>query len=133
VILTKFWSRYDLQNFRKRKFLGDDQGELSKGTVPIYSCRSASLPRIPVPIRNLERTLCYLTVRIVEVRHGLLEIQVRMTPRRTRLGEVLFCGACYIQRYSIDNAHAIPTLFRIYIHAWVFDPCSPNLETGLSS
>jgi hypothetical protein len=33
VILSKFWSRYDLQNFRKRKFLGDDQGELSKGTV----------------------------------------------------------------------------------------------------
>jgi hypothetical protein len=33
VILSKFWSRYDLQNFRKRNFLGDDQGELSKGTV----------------------------------------------------------------------------------------------------
>jgi hypothetical protein len=33
VILSKFWSRYALQNFRKRKFLGDDQGELSKGTV----------------------------------------------------------------------------------------------------
>ena len=33
VILSKFWSRYDLQNFRKRIFLGDDQGELSKGTV----------------------------------------------------------------------------------------------------
>ena len=36
VILGKFWSRYDLQNFRKRKFLGDDQGELSKGTVQLY-------------------------------------------------------------------------------------------------
>jgi hypothetical protein len=36
-----------------------------------------------VPIRNLERTLCQLTVGIVEVRHGLLEIQVRMTPRWT--------------------------------------------------
>ena len=24
---------YDLQNFRKLNFLGDDQGELSKGTV----------------------------------------------------------------------------------------------------
>ena len=33
VILSKFWSRYDLQNFRKRNFLGDDQGELSKSTV----------------------------------------------------------------------------------------------------
>jgi hypothetical protein len=33
VILSKFWSRYDLQNFRKLNFLGDDQGELSKGTV----------------------------------------------------------------------------------------------------
>ena len=33
MILSKFWSRYDLQNFRKRNFLGDDQGELSKGTV----------------------------------------------------------------------------------------------------
>ena len=34
VILSKFWSSYiDLQNFRKRNFLGDDQGELSKGTV----------------------------------------------------------------------------------------------------
>jgi hypothetical protein len=30
VILSKFWSRYDFQNFRKRTFLGDDQGELSK-------------------------------------------------------------------------------------------------------
>jgi hypothetical protein len=29
VILSKFWSRYDFQNFRKRIFLGDDQGELS--------------------------------------------------------------------------------------------------------
>ena len=40
VILSKFWSRYDLQNFRKRNFLGDDQpgdqGELSKGTVLEY-------------------------------------------------------------------------------------------------
>ena len=35
VILSKFWSRYDLQNFRKRIFLGDDQGELSKGTVEL--------------------------------------------------------------------------------------------------
>jgi hypothetical protein len=33
VILSKFWSRYDLQNFREQKFLGDDQGELSNGTV----------------------------------------------------------------------------------------------------
>ena len=35
VILNKFWSRtrYGLQNFRKRFFLGDDHGELSKGTV----------------------------------------------------------------------------------------------------
>jgi hypothetical protein len=34
VILSKFWSSYiDLQNFRKRNFLGDDQGELSKGTI----------------------------------------------------------------------------------------------------
>ena len=33
MILGKFWSRYDLQNFRKRNFLGDDQGESSKGTV----------------------------------------------------------------------------------------------------
>jgi hypothetical protein len=33
VILSQFWSRYDLQNFRKLIFLGDDQGELSKGTV----------------------------------------------------------------------------------------------------
>jgi hypothetical protein len=29
VILSKFWYRYDFQNFRKRTFLGDDQGELS--------------------------------------------------------------------------------------------------------
>jgi hypothetical protein len=33
VILSQFWSRYDLQNFQNRKCLGDDQGELSKGTV----------------------------------------------------------------------------------------------------
>jgi hypothetical protein len=33
VILSTFWSRYDFQNFRKLNFLGDDQGELSKGTV----------------------------------------------------------------------------------------------------
>ena len=25
MIQIKFWSRYDLQNFRKRNFLGDDQ------------------------------------------------------------------------------------------------------------
>ena len=35
VILIKFWSRYDLQNFRKLIFLGDDQGELSKSTVHV--------------------------------------------------------------------------------------------------
>ena len=33
VILSKFWSRYDLQNFRKQFFLVDDQGDLNKGTV----------------------------------------------------------------------------------------------------
>jgi hypothetical protein len=42
MILSKFWSRYvyDLQNFRKLNFLGDDQGELSKDTVSynMYSC-----------------------------------------------------------------------------------------------
>jgi hypothetical protein len=31
VILSEFWSRYNLQNFRKRKILGDDQGELRNG------------------------------------------------------------------------------------------------------
>jgi hypothetical protein len=36
VILGKFWSRYDLQNFENRFFFwGDDQGELSKGAVPL--------------------------------------------------------------------------------------------------
>ena len=29
TMYTKFWSRYDLQNFRKRIFLGDGQGELT--------------------------------------------------------------------------------------------------------
>jgi hypothetical protein len=43
VILSKFWSRYDLQNFRKRNFLGDDQGELSKGTV-VESSRRWKFP-----------------------------------------------------------------------------------------
>jgi hypothetical protein len=43
VILSKFWSRYDFQNFRKRTFLGDDQGELSKPTV--------RHPRTDVPYR----------------------------------------------------------------------------------
>jgi hypothetical protein len=33
VILRKFWSRYDLHNFRRRFFWGDDQGELSNGTT----------------------------------------------------------------------------------------------------
>jgi hypothetical protein len=36
MILSEFWSRYGLQNFRKRIFLRDDQGELRKGTVPMY-------------------------------------------------------------------------------------------------
>jgi hypothetical protein len=59
VILGKFWSRYDLQNFRKRKFLVDDQGEFYKPTVPnlvlvlnfssstLYStsCREFTTPR----------------------------------------------------------------------------------------
>jgi hypothetical protein len=39
VILGKFWSRYDLQNFRKRDFLGDDHGELSKSTVSLIGVR----------------------------------------------------------------------------------------------
>jgi hypothetical protein len=30
MILSEFWSRYGLQNFRKRIFLGDDQGELKQ-------------------------------------------------------------------------------------------------------
>jgi hypothetical protein len=33
VILGKFWSRFDLQQRRNRKFLGDDQGCLSEQTV----------------------------------------------------------------------------------------------------
>ena len=33
MIPSKFWSRSDLHNFRKRKLLVDDQGELSKGTA----------------------------------------------------------------------------------------------------
>jgi hypothetical protein len=33
VILGKFWSKFDLQQRRNRKFLGDDQGCLSKQTV----------------------------------------------------------------------------------------------------
>jgi hypothetical protein len=37
VILSKFWSRYDFQNFRNRKVLGDDQELLlvRKGTVDL--------------------------------------------------------------------------------------------------
>jgi hypothetical protein len=38
---------YDLQNFRKRIFLGDDQGELSKGTVQLVSSRSLELNASP--------------------------------------------------------------------------------------
>jgi hypothetical protein len=53
VILSKFWSRYDLQNFRKRKFLGDDQGELSKGTVQGCS-KSRALRAV---VLNLVRVL----------------------------------------------------------------------------
>ena len=46
MILSKFWSRCELQNFRKLIFLGDDQGELSKGTVPTYPDGTVtSLPR----------------------------------------------------------------------------------------
>ena len=41
--MGKSWSRYDLQNFRKRNCLGDDQGELSKGTVV-----EGSRPRWPI-------------------------------------------------------------------------------------
>ena len=33
MILGKFWSRFDLQQRRNRKFLGDDQGCLSEQTV----------------------------------------------------------------------------------------------------
>jgi hypothetical protein len=37
VILSKFWSidKYDFQNFRNRIVLGEDHGELNKGTVRI--------------------------------------------------------------------------------------------------
>jgi hypothetical protein len=34
VILGKFWSRFDLQQRRNRKFLGDDQGCLGEQTIP---------------------------------------------------------------------------------------------------
>jgi hypothetical protein len=42
--LSKSLSRYDLQNFRKRKVLGDDQSELSKGTVDLI--RPDGQPRL---------------------------------------------------------------------------------------
>ena len=53
---------------------------------------------------------------IVEVRHGLLEIQVRMTPRWTRLAASKRQAPCRDSR--IDNAHVVPTLHRIYMHVY---------------
>jgi hypothetical protein len=42
VILSIFLSRFDLQNFRKRKFLGEDQGKsINKGTVQYNSMLTA--------------------------------------------------------------------------------------------
>jgi hypothetical protein len=35
VILSKFWSRYDFQNFRNRKVLGDDQELLREGILDL--------------------------------------------------------------------------------------------------
>jgi hypothetical protein len=49
VILSKFWSRYDLQNFRKRNVLGDDQGELSKSTVLLLVYRAVPDVRVLCP------------------------------------------------------------------------------------
>ena len=37
VILSKFWSRYDFQNIRNQKVLGEDQELLSKGTVSLFT------------------------------------------------------------------------------------------------
>jgi hypothetical protein len=53
VILSEFWSRYDLQNFRKRSFLGDDQGELSKGTVCMDIVVHAGVRFCPAQKRRL--------------------------------------------------------------------------------
>ena len=52
-------------------------------------------------------------MRIVEARHGLLEIQVRMTPRWMHLA-MKAPAACRDSR--LDNAHVVPTLHRIYLH-----------------
>jgi hypothetical protein len=63
VILSKFWSRYDLQNFRKRKFLGDDQGELSKGTVSMrVTSRRGQVTDVPIHQMRSFVPLLLLTV-----------------------------------------------------------------------
>ena len=51
MILSKFWSRYDLQNFREQKFLGGDQSELIRGTVQL--CTHLNLVLL---LLNLVRT-----------------------------------------------------------------------------
>jgi hypothetical protein len=48
VILSKFWSRYDLQHFRKRIFLGDGHGE---GTVLKFSITKLKLVALLTPPR----------------------------------------------------------------------------------
>jgi hypothetical protein len=56
VIPSKFWSSaYDLQNFRKRFFSGDDQGELSinKGTVHTFTNRTVNELRFELATAGL--------------------------------------------------------------------------------
>ena len=56
VILRKFWSRYDLQHFRKWNFLGDDHGE---GTVLNLGITKFRLVTLLTPPRAGPRDLLF--------------------------------------------------------------------------
>ena len=72
MILSKFWSRYDLQNFRKLNFLGDDQGELSKGTVFVF-------PRVAWSDATSEAAFIALYEGLVRLRTKLIFIAHQIT------------------------------------------------------
>jgi hypothetical protein len=71
VILGKFWSRFDLQQRRNRKFLGDDQGCLSKQTVRLPMKAIDSTYRSRGFKRKGDRVLSYNIIVVPNQRYGL--------------------------------------------------------------
>ena len=100
MILSEFWStsRYDLQNFRKRMFLGDDQGELSKGTVD----NLGPTTKFTLMLQLYSRVCRVIRVILIEgcptmevaVPHGSSARRIAAARRRLRGGDMWDAGGC---------------------------------------